>query len=85
MQSITDITGSAILKTASHEITHYIAASGTQTYSLLEDYVLSRFTEQYGEKSVDNRIEDIQEQYKDQVGKRAYPRTGKGRNGGRRL
>ena len=69
MQSITDITGSAILKTASHEITHYIAASGTQTYSLLEDYVLSRFTEQYGEKSVDNRIEDIQEQYKDQVGK----------------
>ena len=69
MQSITDITGSAILKTASHEITHYIAASGTQTYSLLEDYVLSRFTEQYGEKSVDNRIEDIKEQYKDQVGK----------------
>lgn len=69
MQSITDITGSAILKTASHEITHYIAASGTQTYSLLEDYVMSRFTEQYGEKSVDNRIEDIQEQYKDQVGK----------------
>ena len=69
MQSITDITGSAILKTASHEITHYIAASGTQTYSLLVDYVLSRFTEQYGEKSVDNRIEDIQEQYKDQVGK----------------
>ena len=69
MQSITDITGSAILKTASHEITHYIAASGTQTYSLLEDYVLSRFTEQYGEKSVDNRIEDIQEQYRDQVGK----------------
>ena len=69
MQSITDITGSAILKTASHEITHYIAASGTQTYSLLEDYVLSRFTEQFGEKSVDNRIEDIQEQYKDQVGK----------------
>ena len=69
MQSITDITGSAILKTASHEITHYIAASGTQTYSLLEDYVLSRFTVQYGEKSVDNRIEDIQEQYKDQVGK----------------
>ena len=69
MQSITDIAGSAILKTASHEITHYIAASGTQTYSLLEDYVLSRFTEQYGEKSVDNRIEDIQEQYKDQVGK----------------
>lgn len=69
MQSITDITGSAILKTASHEITHYIAASGTQTYSLLEDYVLYRFTEQYGEKSVDNRIEDIQEQYKDQVGK----------------
>lgn len=69
MQSITDITGSAILKTASHEITHYIAASGTQTYSLLEDYVLSRFTEQYGEKSADNRIEDIQEQYKDQVGK----------------
>ena len=69
MQSITDITGSAILKTASHEITHYIAASGTQTYSLLEDYVLSRFTEQYGEKSVDNRIEDIQEQYKDQAGK----------------
>ena len=69
MQNITDITGSAILKTASHEITHYIAASGTQTYSLLEDYVLSRFTEQYGEKSVDNRIEDIQEQYKDQVGK----------------
>lgn len=69
MQSITDITGSAILKTASHEITHYIAASGTQTYSLLEDYVMSRFTEQFGEKSVDNRIEDIQEQYKDQVGK----------------
>ena len=69
MQSITDITGSAILKTASHEITHYIAASGTQTYSLLEDYVMSRFTEQYGEKSVDNRIEDIQEQYRDQVGK----------------
>lgn len=69
MQSITDITGSAILKTASHEITHYIAASGTQTYSLLEDYVVSRFREQYGEKSVDNRIEDIQEQYKDQVGK----------------
>ncbi|UKI18788.1 MAG: hypothetical protein L6V89_06510 [Oscillospiraceae bacterium] len=30
---------------------------------------MSRFTEQYGEKSVDNRIEDIQEQYKDQVGK----------------
>lgn len=69
MQNITDITGSAILKTASHEITHYIAASGTQTYSLLEDYVMSRFTEQFGEKSVDNRIEDIQEQYKDQVGK----------------
>ena len=77
MQSITDITGSAILKTASHEITHYIAASGTQTYSLLEDYVLSRFTEQYGEKSVDNRIEDIQEQYKDQVGKELTPKQAK--------
>lgn len=69
MQSIADITHSAMLKTAAHEITHYIAKSGTDAYTMLEDYIVNEFIMEYGKGGLARRISDIQEAYKDALNK----------------
>lgn len=68
-QSLTDITNTAVLKTASHEITHYIAATDTDAYQELRDYVVETFKKEHGEDGLARRISDIQEIYKDQINK----------------
>ncbi len=68
-QSITDIANTAVLKTASHEITHYIAATDTDAYQELRDYVVETFKKEHGEDGLARRISDIQDIYLDQINK----------------
>lgn len=68
-QSLTDITNIAVLKTASHEITHYIAATDTDAYQELRDYVVETYKKEYDEDGLAKHISDIQDIYLDQINK----------------
>ncbi len=69
-QSLTDITNTAVLKTASHEITHYIAATDTDAYQELRDYVVETFKKEHGEDGLARRVSEIQDIYLDQINKK---------------
>lgn len=68
-QSLTDITNTAVLKTASHEITHYIAATDTDAYQELRDYVVETFKKEHGEDGLARRVSQLQDIYLDQINK----------------
>lgn len=69
MRSVNAVVDSAILRTAAHEITHQIRASGSELYSDLRDYVVETFIEEHGNDGMTARIMELQEKYKKQTGK----------------
>ena len=69
MSSVNAFAESAILRTASHEITHMIKASGTELYVDLRDYVIDTYVQEYGQNGLTERILDIQERHREIVGK----------------
>ena len=69
MSSVNAFAESAILRTASHEITHMIKASGTELYVDLRDYVIDTYVQEYGQNGLAERILEIQERHREIVGK----------------